>query len=214
MKMADDRCPGDGCPMGPRGQAPERIDIPIKVTGMAGNTTTFQVKDMAVRGMKDKAMIITFGNPLPGAYNLSNDMAYISTINANTMNINVTTPENASLDASGAMVVLSLTGIRSLLNDDYHITEFKGLALHMPDGSVRTYKLDKPVKMINSKDRQMIIWDAYPSFTKTLADALKGGQTFPSGAAPVSIKSLADSEATVTPAQLAYAKPQPASVPI
>ncbi len=176
------------------------IEVPITVTGTSGNTTTFTVSAASVTGKRGRAAMVTFDKPLAGAYNTSNDMAYISLKDVDGMSIRVDTANNTTVPVAGASAVLGIGRIRSeYRGKDLSISEFHKLSAHLPDGSVRVYDLEKPVKVIKSKDRKAVVWDAYPGFTDALKSALASGATFPADAAPMKVSDLASAEMSAMP---------------
>lgn len=203
------------------GKMIKRVDIPITVTGTSDSSTTFTMQGMAVEGRKGKVMVVTLDKPLTGKYNMTSDMAYVSTgdmamdqMGMGGMNIRVDNASNSTLPVAGASAVLGLSDIRvEYKGRDYTIASFGKMSVYLPDGTVRSYDLEKPVKVIKSKERKTVVWDAYPGFTKALGDALKGGATFPADAAPLK---LADYEASVmssTPMTVSDTKSEAAAKP-
>jgi hypothetical protein len=73
-----------------------------------------------------------------------------------------------------------------------HSFEFSKLVVELPNGTVQTYKLEKPVKVVYAKHMKKIIIDASanPDFTGLLAKIFGSGQTFPEDAAPVSLTTI------------------------
>ncbi len=175
------------------------IEVPITVTGTADNTTAFTVGAVSVAGRKDMAGVATFDKPLTGAYNMSGDMAYISLKDIGGMNIRVDTASNATLPVAGVSAVLGIGKLKAeYRGKDLSITEFYKLYVHLPDGTVKAYDLEKPVKVIKSKERKAVVWDAYPGFTEALKAALSGGTAFPADAAPMKVSDLISAEKSAT----------------
>ncbi len=189
----------------------ERIDIPVTVTGTGNDSSTYTINAMAIKGMKDKAMVVTLDKPLTGVYNTSSDMGYMSTGEKAGMNVRVDSVANSSIPVAGASGVMSI--IRPHIEykgRDYTIVEFHKLAVYLPDGSVKAYDFEKPVKMLRSKDRKVVITDAYPAYTKALAEAFKGGATFPADAAPVALKDIVTADKSASPELVRDMRPQAA----
>jgi hypothetical protein len=196
------------------GHRVQRVDIPVMITGTSGNSTTYTVNAVAIKGKKDMVAVVTFDNPLKGVYNASNDMGYMSTKNKDGMTIRVDTVNNSTLPVAGASAVMSVQHIRrECKTRDYTITSFDRVVMHMPDGTVKAYDLEKPVTMIKSKDRKMVITDANPAYTKALMDSLQGGSTFPTGTAPMPIQDLISSEASASSMNVGGMKPMAVAPP-
>jgi hypothetical protein len=172
----------------------ECIDIVKTITGTSGDHMTFKVPAMAVKGKEGKVATFTFPTPLEGSYNTSTDMGYISTRNAKTSDIAIRPFANATLNVAGASAVMSMRGIKVLLKeDDLFVFEFHKIGMYLPDGKGMEYKLEKPVKVIYSKDRKTLVIDAYPGLTSSMSGAFTGA-TFPADAQPVLVKDIAIAE--------------------
>lgn len=192
----------------------QRVDIPVTISGTSGNSTTYTVNAAAIKGKKSNAAVITFDKPLIGVYNSSNDMGYMSTKSLDGMTIRIDTVKNSTLPVAGASAVMSVQDIKvKCKTRDYTITEFHRVVMHLPDGTVKAYDLEKPVTMIKSKDRKMVVTDANPAYTKALMDAFQGGSTFPAGTAPMSIQDLISSEASASSMKVGGMTPPAAAPP-
>ncbi len=100
----------------------ERIDMVKTVTGQSGDSVTFEIPTMAIKGKEGEVATITFMTPLVGSYNKSYDMGYISTKGGKSSDIAVRPYDNATLNVSGASVVVSMKDIKTLLKEeDYKI---------------------------------------------------------------------------------------------
>ncbi|HEY3273038.1 MAG TPA: hypothetical protein VGJ92_04705 [Methanocella sp.] len=58
-----------------------------------------------------------------------------------------------------------------------------------------------------SRDRKLVVIDAYPSFTRRMSEAFSAGDTFPAGAPPVSLNSLTMAKSASTAETVGYEKP-------
>ena len=130
-----------------------------------------------------------------GSYNASYDMGYISTKGMKSADIALRPYKNATLDVSGGSLVVSMKDIHVILKDkDYFIFKFHKLGIYLPDGTGKEYKLEKPVHVIYTKDRKMVVIDAYPALTSTLKGDITSSTTFPAGTSPVLISDIAKAE--------------------
>jgi hypothetical protein len=190
---------GEG-PYGKMGHKIKSIEVPITVTGMMDNSTSFTFSAASIEGKKGKAAVVTFDKPLTGTYNMSSDMAFISTKGVDGMSVRVDAANNTTLPVAGASAVLGIGRIETeYRGKDLSISEFHKLSVHLPDGTVKAYDLEKPVKVIKSKERKTVVWDAYPGFTDALKGALSSGATFPADASPMKVSDLASAEMSSTP---------------
>ncbi len=192
----------------------ERIDIPVTVTGASNDSSTYTINAMAIKGMKDKVMVVTLDKPLAGAYNATSDMGYMYTGDRAGMNIRVDTIANSTIPVAGTSGIMSIVDPQiEYKGKDYTIVEFRKLAIYLPDGTAKTYIFEKPIKMLKSKDRKMAITDAYPAYTKEMTKAFQGGATFPAEAAPVALKDIITAERSANPELVRDTRPQAAAPP-
>jgi hypothetical protein len=199
--------------MGSMGNA-EDMYLTIAVDGMSGSTANFAVVNLATKGKGDKAVLIMPGAPLTGTYNISNDMAYISTANYMPATMTVSTVNNLSVPVSGASAVLGLHDMSVLAQGEgYKIFQYGQVSFFMPNGTALTSRLDRPVRVTYDEDRKLVVIDAYPSYTRLLAGVLKTGATFPAGAPPVPLGSLATAKSAALGARVGYEKPAYVSPP-
>jgi hypothetical protein len=205
---ADDQSAWDQSMGGP-GKAPEDMYMTIAVDGMIGSTANFAVMNLSMKGADDKAVLIKPGAPLAGTYNTSSDMGYISMANFMPATMTVNTANNTSLPVAEASAVMGLHGMKVLAKEKgYKVFQFDRLSFFMPNGSVLAYKLDRPVRVTSDEDRKLVVIDAYPSFTRRLAEALRTGTTFPAGAPPVPLNSLALAKSAALAEPVGYEKPE------
>lgn len=214
--MADDA--GHGARGWMKSHEIERIDIVKTVTGQSDNSVMFDVPSMALMGKEGDVASVKFTTPLKGKYNATYDMGYISMMGAKSSDISVRPFDNATLNVAGASVVMTIKDIKVLLKqEDLHVFEFSKLCVYMPDGTGKEYKLDKPAKVIYSKDRKMLVVDAYPSLTNTMKSDYKVGAMFPADAPPIKVKDIASAEMAGEVIRIGYtppmAKPLPTAVP-
>ena len=190
------------------GHAMKDAYMTIAVDGMSGSTATFSVMNMAMVGKEDKAVLITPASPLTGTYNTSADMGYISTANFMPATMTVDNASSISVPVAGASAVLGMHDWKVLTKEKgFMVSQFRRLSVALPDGTVKDYKLDKPVRVTYEKDRKMVVIDGYPSYTKLLSDALAGGATFPSGAPAMPLTGLQQQAKSASTESVGYEKP-------
>lgn len=183
------------------------VYMTIAVSGMTGDTATFTVTDMAMKGKDDKAVIIKPGAPLMGTYNTSNDMGYVSTAGFMPATMTINTVKDTSIPVAGASAIMGMHDMKVLAKaEDYKVFQFGKVSFYTPDGNMTTYKLDKPVRVIYSEDRKMVVIDAYPTFTRQMSEAIGAG-TFPSDAPPVPFSKLKIEKKAAAAEKVGYEKP-------
>lgn len=194
------------------GMHKEPKDIYMAVTpgGLTGDSATFTVNGIGMMGKDDMAFVATFGTPLTGTYNTTSDMGYISTANFLPATLVVDTATNTSMPVAGSSAIIGLHGIKTLVKEkDYKVSQFSAVSVYTPGGTVKFFKLERPVKVTFSMDRKMIVIDAYPSFTRSMASMFSGtGATmFVAGQQPVTIAGLMAADRTATAETIGYESP-------
>lgn len=171
------------------------IDMVKTVTGMTGDTVSFQVPTVAITGKEGKVATMTFPTPLAGEYNMKYGGGYISMQGARSADIAVRPINNATLNIAGASMVVSMKGIKVLSDDrDSFSFEYRKMGIVLPDGTAKEYYLDKPVKVTYSKDRRMVLIDAYPSIGDITSYAYTNNAKFPDGVPPIGIQEMRNAE--------------------
>jgi hypothetical protein len=193
------------------GSTPNSIYVPVTISNMAGGSVTYTIPYMAITGRDNLTTVYTYKTPLLGTYNTTNDMGYISTANFVPATAAIDTAGNSSLPVNGASMVVGMRGITPVSESaGYQDSNIKQVAIFMPNGSVKAFTLDKPLRVTYSEDRKMVVVDSYPTFTRRMR-AVTGNNTtltFPAGTPPMSIKSLDGSWGTTTPAAISYEAPR------
>lgn len=192
------------------GPGPENIYMTVTHSGTMNDTSSFMINNIAMKGKENTTTVFAFNTPLQGTYNTTSDMGYISTINAIPATATYDTIANSSIPVAGASMVIGFKDINKIAKErGYHIAEVGNIAVFLPDGSVKPYTLDQPIRITHNEDRNLIVIDAYPSFTKRMSDDLGNATaTFPAGTAPVKINGLEVMWTSVTPAPISYDLPR------
>lgn len=192
------------------GSAANEIYLGITVGNMSGGSVAYTIPYMAITGKDNLTTVYTFKTPLAGTYNATNDMGYISTATMVPATAVYDLASNSSLPVAGTSMVMSLKGITPVSGDaTYKDSSVKQVGLMIPNGSMRTFTLDKPLRITHSEDRKMVVVDSYPSFARQVR-AVMGNTTttFPAGTPPMSLMSIGASWATTTPSAISYEAPQ------
>jgi hypothetical protein len=191
-------------------KAPKDIYMAVTAGGLTGDTATFGVNSIGMMGKDDMAVVATPGAPLTGTYNVSSDMGYISTASFLPATFVVDTASNTSMPVAGSSAIIGLHGIKTLTKEKgYKVAQFSSVSVYTPGGTVKFFKLDRPVKVTHSMDRKMIVIDAYPSFTKRMSSVFSssGGMAFTASDQSVTIASLMAADRTATAETIGYEVP-------
>jgi hypothetical protein len=115
---------------------------------------------------------------------------------------------NISVPVARASAVMGIHDLKTLLKEkSYKIFQFGQVTFFTSNGSAMNYRLDRPVKVIFDEDRKLVVMDAYPSFTRLLADVFRTGTTFPADALPVPLNSLMTAKSAAMAETVGYEKP-------
>ena len=68
--------------------------------------------------------------------------------------------------------------------------QFSKIVVKYPNGTMKTYMLNKPVKVIMSRHAKMVIIDGDSGFASLLASLFQSGQAFPANAPPIPLSSF------------------------
>jgi hypothetical protein len=184
------------------------VYMTIAVTGMTGDTASFSVANMAMIGKEDTGVLITPSTPLTGTYNTSNDMGYISTAGLMPVTMTIDTMDKTTVPVAGASAIMGMHDMKVLARQkDYKLFQFGKVSFLTSSGNMTTYKLDKPVRVTYSEDRNMVVMDAYPTFTKRMSEAL-ATTPFSSTAPPIPLSSLKEKKSAAMPERVDYQKPE------
>jgi len=194
--------------VGGTGNEPTDVYLTIAVEGMAGRTANFAVMNSVLQGKDGRAVLVKTGAPLTGTYNVTTDMGYVSTVNFMPATTTTDTVKNISVPVAGASAVLGLHDMTILAKEKgYKVMQFGQASFFTPNGSAMAYQLDRPVRVTYDEDRQLIVIDAHPSFTRQLAAVFGTGATFPAGALPVPLSSLMTAKKAALGEKAGYEKP-------
>ncbi|WP_048198189.1 hypothetical protein [Methanocella arvoryzae] len=175
------------------------IDMVKTVTSVRDNTVFFQVPSVAITTKDGKVSTVTFPTPLTGAFNLRGGMGFISAGGAKSADVAIRPLDTATLNISGTSMVMTMKDIRVLMHDkekDKFMFEYNKVAVLLPDGTEKVYCLDRPVQVAYSKERKLVMIDAYPAYGDILAYAFTNMGKFPDDQPPLNIKDMRAAEST------------------
>lgn len=169
----------------------------IQVTGMTGNSVTFNILNSAVKGKSGNVTTMNYTTPIAVQYYFSNDTAVVSKTGMKNKTAGErhrppkTSYNDATINVAGGSAVIAAKNItvKKLDNDTMEV-QLSSFAVYLPDGTGKSYKLDTPVKAVKSRTDKTVKITGNAQFRADLLDALKGGAKFPAGAAPVPLKTI------------------------
>ncbi|HEY3272803.1 MAG TPA: hypothetical protein VGJ92_03515 [Methanocella sp.] len=175
---------------------PKAVLMTISVNNMTDGNVAFSVP-YAARvqqvGNKDIAIVATYNKPLTGMANASTGMGTIAMSDALPATATIDYTNRTSIHVSGSNAVVALqdfkmTGAgRGQGNMNF---QFGSITAYLPDGTARSMKLDRPIRMSANLDTLKLTIDANPAAAGMIGNMLKSGATFPSGATPVRLNDI------------------------
>ena len=206
---------GDRARSGKENTGIDRIDTIMTITGTQDGSIMFDVSGKAIKLKGDRAAILQYPSPGPGAYNVTEDMAYVFVPAMNKTDILITGFNNTSVRVANASAVVSIKDPEILFKDrDYVLMEFSTMSLHLPDGSVKVLSMEHPVKVIYAQNRQTLVIDAYPTMTQELIRAFSNGMRFSREESPVKLSDLVESEMNADVINVTYVPPEIQKPPV
>jgi hypothetical protein len=173
---------------------PHDVMFAISAGSVSGGNATFNVPYSAKVYKMDNVnygAVTTFNQPLQGLYNVSNSRGQISTVNALPATIVVDQLNNSPIPVAGTNAVVALRNITNMGAAKGKFTfQFKTVSVYMPNGTAKTYNLDRPVKVSYSVDQNTVTTQADPSFTRMMSDLFITGGMFPADSPPVRLNAV------------------------
>jgi hypothetical protein len=132
--------------------------------------------------------------PKSGTYYFANDTAVIPF--GNKTNKTRAKPvkgdySNATINVAGASAVVAMKNVTMTGKGKGSLEiQFTDMGVYLPNGTVKTYKLSAPAKVMKSADSSSMMIVGNPSVRAALQGALMSGATFPANAKPVMLKDV------------------------
>ncbi len=172
----------------------DEIYSAIKVAGITNGSATYDILNAEIKTKEGKVAIMDFAKPMSCQYFFSNNTAFITTERKTGDKIHTPVTgdyNNATIKVAGASAVMVKKNITVLKQDKNGFEfQFTGIAVYLPDGSLKSYSLSTPVTVTASKDSNMVKVVGSPELKADIQDALKAGGQFAANAPPVSLKTI------------------------
>lgn len=166
----------------------------IKVTGTSTTSASYDILNAVIKTKEGKVATMDFAKPISGKFFFANNTAIIDMGNKTGEKHHKPVMGdygNATIKVAGASAVVVKKNITVTKHDKNGFEmQFTGISVYLPDGTVKSYTLSKPVTVSGVKGAKTLTVVASPELKADLQDALKGGGTFAANAAPVSLKTI------------------------
>jgi hypothetical protein len=168
----------------------DEIYSTVALTGAKADSTTYNILNNAIKGKDGKVAVMNFTVPLSGTYYKKNDTAFI-VLPMDGKKPVIGSYSNATINPAGGFAVIVMKNITRLSRvGNTTVSQFTDLAVYLPDGSVKSYKLEIPVKITSSMDTRLITINSNPHMRMDIQDAIRSRTTFPANAKPVLLKDI------------------------
>jgi hypothetical protein len=175
---------------------PKAVMMTITAGNMTDGNMTYSVPYGAKvfpMDSKEIAAVATYNKPLMGMCNLSTGMGMISMGDALPATATINYVNMSTIPVAGANAVVALQDFKMTgfgKGKGRYDFQFGTVTVLLPNGTAKTMKLDRPVKMSMSVEQMKLTIAGNPTMANMMADLLKSGATFPAGTNPVRINDI------------------------
>jgi hypothetical protein len=176
------------------GWAPDEMYHVIKVTNSSSSMVNFDILGTAIKGKDGQVLTMAQTTPKSGTYYFVNDTAVIpfgQRTNQTRERPVKGNYSNATINVAGGSAVVAMKNVTVTGKGKGNFqVQFTDIGVYLPDGTMKTYKLTAPVKVMKSADNSSMMIVGNPSVRAALQGALMSGTTFPANAKPVLLKTV------------------------
>lgn len=164
------------------------------VTGVSGDSVTLNVLNTVVKNKDGSVLTKDLTPPTPVQYFYANDTVKFGAQNRMTLGeLQGYTREDyntATINAAGASAVMAAKHVGVSMKDGGIEFQITGFSVYLPDGTVKTYKFDTPLKASMALGSTTMTTTGNPQLKAAVQDIAKEGAKFPANAAPIKIKDI------------------------
>jgi hypothetical protein len=175
---------------------PRAVMMTIAADNMTGGDVTYSVPYGAKvyqMDSKEIAAVATYNKPLRGMCNVTTGMGMISMADALPATATIDYANKTSIPVAGANAVVALQDFKmtgAARGKGTYDVQFGTVTVYLPNGTAKTMKLDKPVKMSVSLDKMKVMITGNPTMANIMGALLKSGVKFAAGAQPVKVNDI------------------------
>jgi hypothetical protein len=177
--------------------APDEMYHAIKVTNTSSTMVNFDILATAIKGKDGRVIMMTPTTPKSGTYYFANDTAVIP-FSHKTNKTDGTHGKptrgnytNATINVAGANAIVAMKNVTMTGKDKGNFqVQFTNVGVYLPNGTVMTYPLSTPAKVMKSADNSSMLIVGNPSLRAAMQGALMTGTTFSANAKPVMLKTV------------------------
>jgi hypothetical protein len=142
---------------------------------------------------KEIAAVATYNKPLTGIHNVTTGSGTISMADALPAMVSVDYTNRSTIPVAGAGMVIALQDFRMTgapKGKGMYNFQVGTFTVYLPDGTAKSQKLDRPLRMSMNMDQMKISFEGNPKLVSWMTGLYKPGVTFPAGAAPVRLNDI------------------------
>ncbi len=154
---------------------PKAVMMTIAADNMTGGDVTYSVPYGAKvyqMDSKEIAALATYNKPLKGMCNVTTGMGMISLADALPTTMTIDYANKTSIPVAGANAVVALQDFKmtgAAKGKGTYDVQFGTVTVYLPNGTAKTMKLDKPVKMSVSLDKMKVMITGNPTMANMMA---------------------------------------------
>lgn len=164
------------------------------VTGTSGDSVTFNILNTVVKNKDGSVMAKDLTPPTPVQYFYANNTIKFGGQNRMTLSeLQGYTREDyntATINVAGASTVMAAKHMGVSIEDGGISFQVPGFSAYLPDGTVKNYKFDKPLKATMALGSTTMSTAGNPQLKAAMQDLAKESAKFPANIAPVKIKDI------------------------
>jgi hypothetical protein len=168
---------------------PRTVVMAITAGNVTDGNVTFSVPytvKVFRSGDVDYATLSTTSKSASGSLNAEEGVGMLSTANILPATSTTDYLNESTIPVAGTNAVIALQDLNmtDATGGEYRF-ESRTLSVYLPDGTARTFTLNKPITLTSSADQRTMTIEAEPAVVGTIAGTLGSGVTFPPDAKQV-----------------------------
>lgn len=164
------------------------------VTGTGGDLVSLNILNTVVKNKDGSVLTKDLTPPTLIQYFYANDTVKFGGQNGMTLGelqgYTRTDYDTATINVTGASAVMAAKHVGVSMKDGNIEFQVPGFSVYLPDGTVKTYNFDTPLKASMALGSTTMSTAGNPQLKAALQDIAKEGAKFPANAAPVRIKDI------------------------
>jgi hypothetical protein len=166
----------------------------VVVTDMSSDSLAFNVLNSVVKNKDGSVLTKDLTPPMSVRYFYANDTVVHGgngqAVSNEFQGYSSTDYDSATINVAGASAVIAGKGFNVSMRDGGMEFQVASFSAYMPDGTVKSYKLDTPIRATMSQDGKTMTAKGTPQLRAALQEIFSSGAKFPADAAPIKVKDI------------------------